>query len=224
MLTPISVCSILFVSLSMLSSQAATSGRFRLQVDGKDTGFEQFNSTVGPGGITINSTSETRSGATARRVVTSTEYRDKRPARYSLEITTGSRIEKYLLTFTPSGVNISIEVNGRKTERTRPAGKDIVLLDKDVWHHYQILLARYDLKSLGKQSFRVFIPQAAFREYNAEVEYKGITQAKVGEEKKPAYRYNIILADGFEVNAVADQTGRPFSIEVPAEKMKVVLE
>ena len=36
MFTPISVCSILFVSLSMLPSQAATSGRFRLQVDGKD--------------------------------------------------------------------------------------------------------------------------------------------------------------------------------------------
>jgi len=223
-LTPISVCSILFVSLSLLPSQAATSGTFRLQVEGKDAGFERFNSTADPGRITLNSTSETRSGATARKVVTSTEYRDNRPARYSLEINSGNRVEKYLLMFTPSAVNISIEVNGRKTERTRPAGKEIVLLDRDVWHHYQILLARYDLKSLGKQRFRVFIPQATFREYNAEVEYKGITNVKVGEEKKQAYRYNIILADGFEVNAVADQTGRPFSIEVPAEKMKVVLE
>jgi hypothetical protein len=224
MLSPLLTYSILSICLSIALLQESGSGTFRIQIDGRIAGVERFQTAERPEGHIVSSTSETESGGQVRKVVTSTEFQKKRIVRYDLEIITGSRTEKYSFQFTPQGTRVAIELNGRKTQRSRPAVRDPVLLDKGVWHHYRFLLARYDMKRLGKQRFRIFIPQAAFREYYAEVEYKGSATVKKGDEKREGSRFDIILADGFEVEVIADHTGLPLSIEVPTEKTKAVRE
>ena len=50
-----------------------------------------------------------------------------------------------------------------------------MLLDKNVWHHYGLLINRYDINKRGAQSFPAITPQAGLRQYIAEVEYKDKT-------------------------------------------------
>ncbi|HWP43778.1 MAG TPA: hypothetical protein VNO14_11115 [Blastocatellia bacterium] len=195
-----------------------------MKVDGRTTGLEQFHSIPGQKGLTLKSTSEIRERGVVHKIVTETEYYDKRPARYKLEITTGGRSQKYTLEFAPLGVHVFIDLNGRTTQRTMALAGDLVLLDKNVWHHYWLMLARYDMNKSGKQWFRVFIPQAAFRQVNAVVEYKGLASIKVGDEKKQGHRFSINLANGYEINIIADKDGMPLSIEVPGEEIEVELQ
>ena len=52
-------------------------------------------------------------------------------------------------------------VNGQDDRRDFKLDKDVVVLDDNVIHHYQLAVARYDQAKGGTQTFRAFIPQEA---------------------------------------------------------------
>ena len=52
-------------------------------------------------------------------------------------------------------------VNGQDDRRDFKLDKDVVVLDDNAIHHYQLALARYDQAKGGTQTFRAFIPQEA---------------------------------------------------------------
>jgi hypothetical protein len=53
------------------------------------------------------------------------------------------------------------QVNGQDDKRDFKLDKDVVVLDDNVVHHYQLALARYDQAKGGVQVLRAFIPQEA---------------------------------------------------------------
>jgi hypothetical protein len=52
-------------------------------------------------------------------------------------------------------------VTGEDDQRDFELPKDVVVLDHNVVHHYQLLAARFRAGGGGKQSFSAFIPQEA---------------------------------------------------------------
>jgi hypothetical protein len=52
-------------------------------------------------------------------------------------------------------------VNGQDDRRDFKLDKDVIVLDDNVIHHYQLAVARYDQAKGGTQAFRAFIPQEA---------------------------------------------------------------
>ena len=52
-------------------------------------------------------------------------------------------------------------VNGQDDQRDFKLDKDVIILDDNVIHHYQLAVARYDQGKGGTQAFRAFIPQEA---------------------------------------------------------------
>jgi len=52
-------------------------------------------------------------------------------------------------------------VSGQEDRRDFKLEKDIIVLDDNVVHHYQLAVARYDQEKGGTQAFRAFIPQEA---------------------------------------------------------------
>jgi hypothetical protein len=52
-------------------------------------------------------------------------------------------------------------VSGQDDRREFKLDQDVVLLDDNVAHHYQLAVARYDVAKGGTQAFRAFIPQEA---------------------------------------------------------------
>lgn len=52
-------------------------------------------------------------------------------------------------------------VSGQDDRRDFKLDKDVIVLDDNVIHHYQLAVARYDQAKGGTQAFRAFIPQEA---------------------------------------------------------------
>jgi len=52
-------------------------------------------------------------------------------------------------------------VNGEEDRRDFDLPQDVVVLDDNVVHHYQLVVDRYGLTAGGKQTFNAFIPQEA---------------------------------------------------------------
>jgi hypothetical protein len=52
-------------------------------------------------------------------------------------------------------------INGNDDNRDFELPPDVVVLDDNVVHHYQFIIARYQAMGGGKQTFRIFVPQEA---------------------------------------------------------------
>ena len=52
-------------------------------------------------------------------------------------------------------------ISGNEDNRDFELPPDVVVLDDNVVHHYQLIIARYQAMGGGKQTFRVFVPQEA---------------------------------------------------------------
>jgi len=52
-------------------------------------------------------------------------------------------------------------VSGNEDNRDFALPADVVVLDDNVVHHYQLIIARYQAMGGGKQTFRIFVPQEA---------------------------------------------------------------
>jgi len=199
-------------------------GEFRVLVDGKPAGTEQFTVAGKGSGFVVTSTGETVEGGRTVKLVTSTEIEKTRMVRYSVDLTEGAETRRYSMEFADGKVRVVIEAGGMKTERLRQTSQRPVVLDKNVWHHYQFLLGNYDPLRKGRQRFRVFIPQSAFREYNADVELKSVSTAEIGGVKRKVLKFSIIIADGFEVIVRTDERAIPFSIEIPSQDLKAIAQ
>ena len=52
-------------------------------------------------------------------------------------------------------------ISGNEDDRDFELPPDVVVLDDNVVHHYQLIIARYQAMGGGKQTFRIFVPQEA---------------------------------------------------------------
>jgi hypothetical protein len=52
-------------------------------------------------------------------------------------------------------------INGKEDTRDFALPRDVVVLDDNVVHHYQLIIARFQAMGGGKQTLRVFVPQEA---------------------------------------------------------------
>jgi hypothetical protein len=212
------------VAILFLASQSTQSGTYRIQLNGRPAGQEQFEIITQNETTTIKSQAETTAPGLPQKIITTTEIKDDKPARYTVETVTGVNSQKYSMEFREGTVQVTIEAHDRKTERTRNIAGDAILLDKGVWHHYRFLLARYDMKAGGVQRFKVFSPQSGLREFWADVRYLRKENFKSGQTKRRGDLFSVVLAEAFEVLIIADESQVPLSIEVPSEKTKAVLD
>ncbi len=212
----------LAIAFALLAPQQT--GTYRIQLNGKPAGQEQFEIVAQNETTVIKSSAETTASGPPQKITTMTEIKDDKPVRYTVETVSGGHSQKYSMEFRDGTVNITIEAYNRKSERTRNIARDAILLDKGVWHHYRFLLARYDMKAGGAQRFKVFSPQSGLREYWADVSLVRRENFKSGQTKRSGDLFSIILAETFQILIIADEKRVPVSIEVPSEKTKAILE
>ncbi len=72
----------------------------------------------------------------------------------------GSQVSQLQVDFRPSLAKCRYRtVTGEDDERDFDLPKDVVVLDDNVFHHYQLVVRRLRLAPQGKQTFKAFIPQ-----------------------------------------------------------------
>jgi hypothetical protein len=76
----------------------------------------------------------------------------------------------------------------------------------------------------GVQNFTIFVPGGGLRVYNAQVEFEGTVPYSLHGQKVTANSFVIMLADAYEVDTIADETGVPLKVERYFDNKKAVLQ
>jgi hypothetical protein len=104
-------------------------------------------------------------------------------------------------------------VNGQDDRRDLKLDKDVIVLDDNVIHHYQLAIARYDQAKGGMQAFRAFIPQEAMPGV--------ITLKSVGSEpiivdgEKRTLRHFLLTAQMAQIGLWVDDQGHLQLVSAP---------
>lgn len=144
-----------------LAPLVADKGKFRIMVDGKAVGKEEFE--IGPSGAdwTAHGNSEIQTPQGVTKVNgTLTFHPDGAPVHYDWA-TQG--VKKASSTIAFSGTAASVEL---RMEGARPFAQDftfntplVVILDNNLYHQYELLARLYDREAKGAQTFSVLVPQ-----------------------------------------------------------------
>lgn len=139
---------------------------FALFVSGREIGKEKFNIASTRGHIEAQAEIELRverdgkvlNFKTFPNLVLDSELR---PVTYSWK-QKGPQSSSLELDFRPSPVQARYRtVAGDVDKRDFTLPKDVLILDDNVFHHYQLIVDRYKLTTGGKQTFQAFVPQEA---------------------------------------------------------------
>jgi hypothetical protein len=111
-------------------------------------------------------------------------------------------------------------VNGQEDRRDFKLTKDVVVLDDNVLHHYQLAVARYDQTKGGKQTFHAFIPQEALPGVIT-VELAGVEPVSV-EGTTLNLRHFILTTELARVDLWVDDQAHLQVVSVPAAQFQAV--
>ena len=142
-------------------------GTFVISVNGRNIGTEKFAVSSSPGRIDAQADIQLRSAQDGRSVslrstpqlVLNSQFE---PQTYAVNQKGGQEFHLEV-NFLASPAVSRLRLAGQKTddERDFALPKDVVVLDDNVVHHYQILVDRFALKPEKKQTFNAYIPQEA---------------------------------------------------------------
>jgi hypothetical protein len=104
-------------------------------------------------------------------------------------------------------------VNGQDEWRDLNLDPDVVVLDDNVVHHYQLAIARYDPAKGGTQAFRAFIPQEATPGVIT-LNFVGAESATVEGDKRTLRRF-LLTTELAQISLWADDQGHLQLVSAP---------
>ncbi len=111
-------------------------------------------------------------------------------------------------------------VTGTEDNRDFELSKDVVVLDDNVLHHYQLLAKRYESTAGGKQTFKAFIPQEALPgEVN--VEDAGNEPVEIG-GRTETLRHLVVTTELTRIDLWVDEQRRLQRVLIPAVQLEAV--
>ncbi len=111
-------------------------------------------------------------------------------------------------------------VTGESDVREFDLPKDVVILDDNVIHHYQLVVERYRRTHGGKQTFHAFIPQEALPG-SLNVEEVGKEQVEIGGEKRNL-RHLVVTTDLARIDLWADGQDHVQLVSIPVAGIEAV--
>jgi hypothetical protein len=141
-------------------------GTFQILAGGKDIGTEKFEIIAGADKVEARAEIHLRLQQQGKTIeVRSLPNLVLDPQLHPQEYTwsqKGTQSSQLTIDFRPALAHVKYKtVKGENDERDFQLGKDFVVLDDNVLHHYQLVIARYEQTARGKQEFHAFIPQEA---------------------------------------------------------------
>jgi hypothetical protein len=109
---------------------------------------------------------------------------------------------------------------GEDDHRDFELPKDVVILDINVVHHYQLAAYRYHRTAGGKQTFQVFVPQEAMPG-PLEVEETGQESVEIG-GRPQTLRHLVLSAELARIDLWVDDQQRLQRMAIPAAQLEAV--
>jgi hypothetical protein len=113
-------------------------------------------------------------------------------------------------------------IKGEADDREFDLPKDVVILDDNVIHHYQLVVERYRQTHGGKQTFHAFIPQEALPG-SLNVEEVGKEQVDIGGERR-TLRHLVVTTDLARIDLWADGQDHVQRVSIPVAGIEAVRE
>jgi hypothetical protein len=111
-------------------------------------------------------------------------------------------------------------INGAEDKRDFQLTPDVVVLDDNVVHHYQLIAARYQALGGGRQTFRVFVPQEALPSLLTVQEGGNAPEANGG--AAAALRHLVISTDVTRIDLWVDPQPRLQRVLVPSAQLEAI--
>jgi hypothetical protein len=200
-------------------------GTFALLVGGQPAGTETFRIRTLPDRIEAESQSEirvTQDGKVQQfqvvsKLALSPEFQ---PLTYSWS-QKGPHNSKLDADFRTSPAKLRYKtISGEDDRREFGLAREIVILDDNILHHYQLVVARYRQTAGGRQAFQAFVPQGALPGVLV-VESQGKQQTEFGGGPETLERL-IFTTDLLQIEVWADEAGRVQRIRAPAANLEAV--
>jgi hypothetical protein len=152
--------------LAVLPASLADRGTFEISAGGRQVGTESFEIKVHGNQIEAQGEAHLEIEKDGKKIevrTTSNLLLDSKfdPLSYTWS-QKGTQSSQLSIDFRVDPVQVRYKtVGGQQDRRDFKLEKDVAILDDNVIHHYQLVLARYDATTGGTQAFRAFIPQDA---------------------------------------------------------------
>ncbi|MBN2431923.1 MAG: hypothetical protein JXQ27_10625 [Acidobacteria bacterium] len=202
-------------------------GAFVIYNQGKTVGSEEFNIRILNGKGDIQSTTSYEISHENRQIRVTLEStlsfaEHLVPLAYDLSSTTNQAKQSLQVEFKPKlAVCIFTLAAGQQTLAViLPEGVSVV--DENMFSHWSMVLARFDLKVKGTQRFFVFVPQMGSGGLGEVlVRYVERARIKVGAHSYRAHHYSVTTSS-LTLEIWQDQTGRILRIKSPQNQAEVV--
>jgi len=199
---------------------AEEKGKFRVLLDGKPTGTEEFQ--ISPSGnqwIARGSTEVSLPGGGSAQVTGTLKLNaDGAPVRYEWSAQ-GQKKASATVEFEGGIARMELRMEGSSpfTQEFRFDSPRVVVLDNNLYHHYAVLARLYDPNTKGTQTFPVLIPQ--------DLTPGAITIESLGAQEIEGARLELLRVRSADLEIDLYLDGRRLvRLAVPSAKVEIVRE
>ena len=143
------------------------------------------------------------------------------PVSYSYKYTSGDAGDSYEVVVNGTVIRRTLTRSGRTSEATARMQPNTVILDFNVYHHYDYLVRRYDAVKGGRQIFSDFVPLIG-NDIQLALTFVGDTELKYekGSVAVSSYRVEFVGIAGGTLSM--DKNNRLVRLVIPAQDLEVV--
>jgi hypothetical protein len=145
------------------------------------------------------------------------------PLSYSYKYTSADTADSYDVVIKDAQATRTLRRGDRASEVTVPFPSDMVILDFNVYHQYDYLLHRYNLKKGGRQSFANFIPIIG-SDIPVALTFLGNSALEMRKRSIPVRNFSIEFVGIWSGTVSTDKNSRLVRLLIPHQDLEVIRE
>jgi hypothetical protein len=212
---------------SVTTFEGGEQGSFKIFFSGEVIGFEKYQ--IAPEGGNFKAVADVRlvlergSEKVAFNLRPVLQFsKEFEPRAYQIIQESGANRMKARISFRPGKSEAVFETGKEADTREIELKKDVVILDDNVFHHYLLLVRRYDFSKGGVQEFSAFVPQQ-FTSGGISVEDKGFEQVSIG-GKTSSLQHLLVDTGELQISLWLTESHQLQKISVPKSNVDVLRE
>jgi len=218
---------LMFLSGVLFGQDLLDKGAFVIYNQGKTVGAEEFDIHImnGQGHITSTTSYEIRQENREIKVTLKSKLtfaENLLPQAYELTSTSNREKQSLQVEFKPQLAVCTFNLAAGQQTQAVILPDNVCVVDENMFSHWSMVLARFDLKAKGTQSFPVFVPQMGSGGLGeVQVRYVDRERIKVGPRSHRAHHYTVTTSS-LTLEIWQDQTGRILRIVSPQNQAEVL--
>ena len=221
---------LVFAGQAMKADDVPRVSTYIILINGEKSGTETATEEKdGSGNVVLTSEHEllVNDGQVKNRMVFSTKMTLSKGAKnirtYVCQYTTGQSGDSYEVSVQNGRIRRVLTRNGQPSVVVTPFTQNMVIVDFNVYHHYEYLARRYDRKKKGTQTFANYIPVIG-NDIPMKITWIDDEILIFAENTVEASRFIVELANIHTATLFVDKNNRLVAFENPAQELKVIRE